>query len=164
MKGRIGERGEKNSIISPDTHTLGLCSGVCLPLLSLQHCGVWPFFMLQLVQGCPWVPSSWTEEVTGRCKVAALGGDRCQRGELVPAGQVVGEGLPMDGPPLLLLSECNPLSLSSQTPLASLGSCLLPAVLVCFSLLGKCPLRESDSQITAAYSSKDTKQEKRLKA
>lgn len=81
----------------------------------------------------------------------------------------------MDGPPLLLLPDYNLLSLSSQTPLATLGSCLLPAVLG-HLIVGKMPSeRENDSQqtmiipsiftqITATYLSKDTKQEKRLNA
>lgn len=131
--------------------TLSLCSGVCLCLYLCFPCNVVGYGhplcwnLSRVVHGLP-VPGErrWQGHAKWLPWVAA----DVREESWSQQDRWCGEALPMDGPPLLLLPDCNPLSLSSQTPLATLGSCLLPVVLICFSLLGKCPLRE---WLTADY-------------
>lgn len=151
-----GER--ENSISSAVTHDTGFVQRrLSLPLPSLFACGILPkcgsveygpalcYCLSRGVHGLRilgerrWQgDAGWLPQVTGDAAEESWSQQdrRC------------GEALPMDGPPLVLLPDCNPISLSSQTPPATLGSCPLPALLVSSSLLGKCPLGESDSRQT----------------
>ena len=93
--------------------------------------------------------------MAGRCRLPQEVGDAAQE-SWSQQDRRCGEALPMDGFPLMLLPDCSPISLSSHTPPATLGSCPSPALLVSSSPLGKCPLGESDSWQTTVIQSIST--------
>lgn len=74
--------------------TLGVCSGVCLCFYLCSPCNaVWGMAILYVIACAGLSMGSQSMERGGvRGKVAALGGGRCETGELVSAGQVMWRG------------------------------------------------------------------------